>query len=147
VTHVLGVTCVTHVSGVTRHKYIFHVSLVIKCVIGGSLVTNFNTVREDQKELARPTPMADSYDLVRRQKPSCKGLSPLAFFASVRYPIRHAQKGRWIRYSICDCACINYTAAFDSLAVIVQTGLPNMQMNAITYAIARGKAVGPSQMK
>jgi hypothetical protein len=51
----------------TCHKYHLYVSLVIKCVIGGSLVTNFNQVQGGcQKVKSRP--LADSFAVGRRQK-------------------------------------------------------------------------------
>jgi hypothetical protein len=54
----------------------------------------------------------------------------------------HAQKRRWIRFSIRDCAWIISTAASVSPSVIVQIGLPNMQMPAVTCPIAREKQLG-----
>jgi hypothetical protein len=58
--------------------------MVIKCVIGGLLVTIFNKVQMGQKVLSRPS--ADSFAVGRRQKcdPTISGRLKLPFCFRVR---------------------------------------------------------------
>jgi hypothetical protein len=58
--------CDTRLRCHTCHKRHFYVSLVIKCVIGSSLVTNFNKVLIGGGQKVIPKPSADSFG--RRQK-------------------------------------------------------------------------------